>query len=137
MLQEISVQCCWKCGLFNRDTWRQRDCDSHRQHCGEVPKETTKTNIRRKESELGVRYSLLLSLPYFDPVRFTVIDIMHNLFLGTGKPMFKTWLKLGIFKSEDLDEIDRRCSCFQVPSSIGKIPINAASNYGGFKGKHG
>ena len=95
--------------------------------------ETTKTNMRKKESELGVRYSILLSLPYFNPVCFTVVDIMHNLFLGTGKHMFKTWLELGILNMDDLDLIDKRCRCFEVPSSVGRVPINIASNFGGFK----
>ena len=54
---------------FNRDTWTMRDFDSHRRNCQKILKENTKTNIRKKESELGVRYSILLSLPYFNPVR--------------------------------------------------------------------
>ena len=28
----------------------------------------------------GVRYSVLMALPYFDPLRFTPIDPMHNLY---------------------------------------------------------
>ncbi len=43
------------------------------------------------ESKYGVRYSIL---PYFDPIKFTVIDPMHNLFLGTGKHVFKVWVEL-------------------------------------------
>ena len=79
---------------FDRDTWVPRDCSLHRQHCQEISNELTKTRIRKKESEFGVRNSVLLSLSYFDPVRYTVIDVMHNLFLGTGKHMFKVWLDL-------------------------------------------
>lgn len=30
----------------------------------------------------GVRWSELLRLPYWDPTRFVVIDVMHNLFLN-------------------------------------------------------
>ncbi|KAI0644445.1 hypothetical protein C8Q79DRAFT_876656, partial [Trametes meyenii] len=30
----------------------------------------------------GVRYSVLLELPYWRPTRYGVIDTMHNLFLG-------------------------------------------------------
>ena len=37
------------------------------------------------EHEIGARYSELMKLPYFDCVRFTVIDPMHNLFTGTAK----------------------------------------------------
>ena len=43
--------------------------------------------------------------------------------------MVETWL----LNMDDLDKIDKRCRCFQVPSSIGRVPINIASNYGGFK----
>ena len=41
-----------------------------------------------------MRYSVLLNLTYFDPVRFTVVDVMHNVFLGTAKHMFKVWIQL-------------------------------------------
>ena len=34
---------------------------------------------------IGARYSVLLELEYLDIVRFTIIDCMHNLFLGTVK----------------------------------------------------
>lgn len=32
--------------------------------------------------EHGLRWSDLLRLPYWDPTRYTVVDVMHNLFLG-------------------------------------------------------
>ena len=35
--------------------------------------------------EHSVRWSVLLDLPYWDPVRFTVIDSMHNHYLGLLK----------------------------------------------------
>ena len=70
---------------FDHENWIQR---SHEQHCRDVKKvleEITKTGIQSAESHYGVRYSSLLNLPYFNAVTFTAIDIMHNLFLGTGK----------------------------------------------------
>jgi len=33
----------------------------------------------------GCYFSILFELEYFDGVRFTVIDPMYNLFLGTAK----------------------------------------------------
>ena len=30
----------------------------------------------------GIRWSAMLTLPYWDPVAFLVVDLMHNLFLG-------------------------------------------------------
>lgn len=37
----------------------------------------------------GVRWSALLRLPYFDIVKFVVVDGMHNLFLGLIKDHFR------------------------------------------------
>ena len=42
----------------------------------------------------GLQYSVLLDLPYLDPVRYCVVGPMHNLFPGTGKHMMEVWLKL-------------------------------------------
>ena len=70
---------------YDRDNWTSRNNFLHRENCQEVLCETTKTGIRKKEAEFGVRYSIMLELSYFDPVRFTVVDVMHNLFLGTAK----------------------------------------------------
>ncbi len=37
---------------------------------------------KNKESELGFRDSVFLSLPYFNIIRQTIVDPMHNLFSG-------------------------------------------------------
>lgn len=80
-----------------------------------------------------VRYSILLSLLYFEPIRFTAIDPMHNLLLGTGKHCFKVWVAKGILTDTSLTEIDRRARLIKVPSEVGRLPTNISSNYGGFK----
>ena len=37
---------------------------------------------------------MLMELEYFDPIRFTIIDPMHHLFLGTAKYMMKNiWME--------------------------------------------
>ena len=118
---------------FNRDNWIMRTSALHRQHCVEICDATTKTGTKKLESKYGLRYSILLALPYFDPVRFSVIDPMHNLYLGTGKHAFKTWLSTGILSEESLQEIARRAQHIQVPSGVGRLPANISSNYGGFK----
>ena len=99
----------------------------HRRHCEEISKEKTKTAMRKMESKYGVRYSVLLSLPYFDPVRFSATDTMHNLYLGTGK---HAWVSQNILTNENLVEIDRKARCFQVPAGVGRLPTNISSNYG-------
>ncbi len=71
--------------------------EDHRAHCKEILKENTKTSIQKMESKYGVRYSIL---PYFDPIKFTVID---NLFLGTGKHVFKVWVELEYLSVSDIE----------------------------------
>ena len=39
--------------------------------------------------QTGVRWSELLRLSYFDPIRFITIDPMHCLFLGIAKWIIK------------------------------------------------
>ena len=73
---------------FNRGEWVPHSLQQHTSGIREVLKQTTKTAQNSAESQYGVRYSVLLELPYFDPVECTAIDIMHNLFLGTGKHVF-------------------------------------------------
>ena len=118
---------------FKRSEWILRTVTNHRQQCRKILKETTKAGVKRLESKFSLRYSVLLSLPYFDPVRYTAIDPMHNLLLGTGKHTFKVWLAKGILSEHSLAEIDRRAKLVQVPSDIGRLPTNISSNYGGFK----
>ena len=74
---------------YDEENWQKRDGVTYRHTIDQVAKETTQTGISAAESRYGVRYSVLLALPYFDAVRFTVVDVMHNLFLGTAKRMFQ------------------------------------------------
>ena len=120
---------------FDRNNWPLRTGQLHRQHVQEVLKETTKTGISAAESKHGVRYSILLSLPYFDPVRFTAIDTMHNLFLGTGKRMFGLWIDNGILSKSNIVEIEKRIDLFTVPAVVGRLPSRIGSQYGGFTAK--
>ena len=74
--------------------------------------------MRKAESKLGVRYSLLLSLPYFDPVRYTVVDQMY---------ISKLWVSMELFQQE---ELEKRIRSFIIPNSVGRLPINIMSNHG-------
>ena len=42
--------------------------------------QVTKTEKEKEKSKTGYHYSVLLGLDYFD-LNFTVIDVMHNLYL--------------------------------------------------------
>ena len=70
---------------FDRSAWQPRDITTHRENVKKIQQCSTKTARAIEESRLGCRYSVLLKLPYFNPIRMLAIDPMHNLFLGTAK----------------------------------------------------
>lgn len=70
----------------------------------------------------GVCNSVLLALPYFDPIHFIAIDVMHNLLLGTGKHSFEIWVEKGLLTKPKLIEIEKKARMFSVPAGIGRLP---------------
>ena len=117
---------------FDRENWLKRTVEKHHEDVNKVTQEVTKTKISKAESEYGVRYSVLLSLPYFDPVKFTVIDIMHNMYLGTGKHLLQTWINEQLLTDNQLTQVENMVKLFRMPANIGRIPSNIMSSYGSF-----
>jgi len=70
---------------FDRGSWVYWSNEQHRKDIKAISECSTTTAQKQKQSEVGCRYSSLLQLPYFDPIRMTIIDPMHNLYLGTAK----------------------------------------------------
>ena len=69
---------------FDTSQWVPQNNRDHREHCEQIHLEFQDNNtlsaLRKAESKFGLRYSVLLELPYFDPTRYAVVDPMHNLF---------------------------------------------------------
>ncbi len=63
----------------------------HREQAQAHKEAITKAQQKLIEREHGCRYSVLLEL---DVVRFSVIDPMHNLLLGTAKHVLSVWTSL-------------------------------------------
>ena len=62
--------------------WFERNPARHREHAAlwkDAPTPTDRKNIEEKHQ---IRWSPLLELPYWNPSSSTVIDSMHNLYLG-------------------------------------------------------
>ena len=76
---------------FDRSTWKCRSSSQHRNDACSLLTVRTKSELQKRESELGCRYSVLLELPYFD-ARMLIVDPMHKLFLGTAKQYLKSIL---------------------------------------------
>ena len=77
----------------------------------------------KDEIKYGCRYSVLLDLPYYDPIAMHLIDPMHNLFLGSAKHfMFSILIAKNILKKEEIEKIKLRLSRAVVPAGLGRLP---------------
>lgn len=98
----------------------------------ELKKAKTQAERDRLESSLGVRFSKLSEIDYFDPVLMSIVDPMHNLFQGTAKKMMKLWLGLKVIHPDQLVTIQERVDSVDAASNIVAIPRKIASSFGGF-----
>ncbi|RPD52521.1 hypothetical protein L227DRAFT_514709 [Lentinus tigrinus ALCF2SS1-6] len=62
--------------------WPRRECEEFRQLAKAWYVARDAKERERLFKTYGVRYSVLLELPYWKPTRYVVLDTMHNLFLG-------------------------------------------------------
>ena len=69
----------------DRNSWIPCTLQLHREYAEKHKDSKFRAKQKEIEREHGLRYSVLLELPYFDVVRYSVIDPMHNLLLGTAK----------------------------------------------------
>ena len=119
-------------GGFNREVWEPRTNSKHRESCEEIKAATNKTQLQKLESSHGVRYSSLLKLTYFDPVKFVIIDPMHNLMLGTSKHMLSVWISEGILNESKLKIIEEIVEQIKCPHGTGRLPTKIGSGFSGF-----
>ena len=107
---------------FDLKSWKARTGEKHRQEMIEIMSKTTKTEREALETKKGTRYTSLVRLPYYDTVRFAIIDPMHNLFLGTAKKMIAVWKDKKFLNDDSLRLIQERVDNAEVPSDVGKLP---------------
>ena len=118
---------------FVRSLWPPRSNSNHRSSAIRTKKCPNKTQRQKMESELGCRYSVLLELSYFDPVRMVVIDPMHNIFLGSAKHVTKRLLiDQNIIRKDQLVKMQEFVDDIHVPPDIGRIPRKLESGFSGF-----
>ena len=137
---------CSKCkkkfsgGFGNRDysgfdicNWPERNMADHRKSVDLILKAKTKTERNQLEGKYGCRYTVLLDLPYFDPIRMTIIDPMHNLYLGSAKHILKKiWIEKGIISMQHFNDIQKKMDAFNSPLDVGRIPRKIETGFAGF-----
>ena len=111
-------------GMSDIDEWFvTRDSVEHRENALGWRRCNSDASRKRFTKSTGVRWSELLRLPYFDPIKFITVDPMHCLFLGIAKWIVKRlWVDEGILNQESLKKIQKKMDEFQVPSDLGRIP---------------
>lgn len=117
------------------DWFIARDPDQHRQNAYAWRRCNSEASRKRFVKQAGVRWSELLRLPYFNPIRSTIIDPMHCLFLGIARWIMKRiWIEEGILTSNSLSKIQKKMDEFQIPSDLGRIPgkIHAGEGFSNF-----
>jgi hypothetical protein len=119
-------------GISNKDEWFiMKDSTKHRENALNWRRCKSNAERTRFVKENGVRWSELLRLPYFDPIRFVVIDPMHCLFLGIAKWIVKRiWVDENILTQHALQSIQKKMNEFQLPADLGRIPGKIYSGEG-------
>ena len=108
-----------------------KDSTNHRENALNWRRCKSNAERTRFVKQNGVRWSELLRLPYFDPIRFVVIDPMHCLFLGIAKWIMKRiWVDESILSQNTLRSIQKKMDEFQVPADLGRIPGKIYSGEG-------
>ena len=118
---------------FDRSQWPPRTNHAHRLAAERTKNCPNKTQRQKLESEVGCRFSVLLDLEYFDPVRMVILDPMHNIFLGSAKYVMKRlWIENDILTPAKLLEMQQFVNGIHVPPDIGRIPRKLETCFSGF-----
>ena len=119
-------------GFADFDEWFvERDIHVIREKASEWKKCTTKDSRRAHVSQYHVRWSEIYRLPYFNSVRFCVVDPMHCLFLGVAKWIVtKLWIGEGILNDANLKIMQERADMIKITSDLGRRPVRIATGEG-------
>jgi hypothetical protein len=111
-------------GMDDMNEWFiPRNSSQHRENALGWRRCNSDADRKRFVKQTGVRWSELLRLPYFDPIRFLTIDPMHCLFLGIAKWIVKRiWVDENVLTPDALKSIQRKMNQVQVPADLGRIP---------------
>ena len=98
---------------FERDKWPPRSLQDHKEFAFKHLNSNTRSKQKEIERQHGCRYSVLLELPFFDPIRMCIVDPMHNL-LGTAKHMLSVWKDLNLFTTDQFEVIQQKVNSFHT-----------------------
>ena len=109
----------------------ERDLEEHRQSAMGWRLCKSEEERKRHVSSTHVRWSELLRLPYFNLIRYLIIDPMHCLFLGIAHWIIKIlWIDGNKITKHDLEKMEKRAKTIQIPANLGCIPYKIATGEG-------
>lgn len=117
---------------YDRNEWELRQLNEHHLLATQHKHANTKQEKNKLISQYGVRYSVLLRLPYFDIIRMHVIDPMHNLLLGTAKHMMEVWTEREILNNKNFQKIEEMVLDINTSKNVGRLPSKIGSSFAGF-----
>lgn len=117
---------------FSKDSWTERSGIEHKSTALKYKQCNTKAQQKEIERESGVRYSVLVELPYFNAPRMCIVDPMHNLLLGTAKHMLELWKNLEILTDKDFELLQTCVDSFVCPGDVGRLPYKILSGFSSF-----
>ncbi|KAG1607351.1 hypothetical protein G6F46_012360 [Rhizopus delemar] len=106
---------------FDDEHWILRNNTQQRQEAYAWLNATHITQQRTLQTNTGSKWSELHRLEYFDVVRLTTVDPMHNLFLGTPKRMVEVWVDHWLLTTSDFKAMADESASIIIPSQYCKI----------------
>ncbi|KAJ7626770.1 hypothetical protein B0H17DRAFT_1286173 [Mycena rosella] len=121
-----------------RNEFPPRDGEEHRRLCFQYRDLQTLEKKEEFFAAKGAQWTELARLMYFDLVRFTVIDPMHNLLLGVAKTQwYSRWIQTGSLRgntkafTRELNVVHEFLESFECPPWAGHLPLRVGEPAGG------
>ena len=113
------------------DKCKSRCNQEHRREAQETLNQLTLKERQEVQRKYGTCFTEQMRLPYFDCVRFTIVDPMQNLFLGSAKHIVQNvWLSgpNPMLNDGQLKKIQDKVDNVRFPSIHGRLSNKISIN---------
>lgn len=105
---------------------------THAQHCDDGDRWLRALNESQRKQLLhdtGSKYSILSLLSYFDLIRHTTIDPMHNILMGSANKTIKHFKRIGILTGPIIIELQHIINSVKLPRDVSSIRFKVAAGF--------
>jgi len=108
-----------------------RDLEEHWRNAILWKHKITKDDRKWHVRTTHIRWSEMLRLPYHDPIRHLIVDLMHCLFLEIAHWIVKKlWIDRGKLNKSQLELMESRAKKIKVPVDLGRVPSKISTGEG-------